>query len=77
MSLKNLGAVGPIYAHLGLLYLHLPTNSILPGSALWPTFRAHRPRLHTPSLSWGCVESPQKSRKSFYKLAIRAPGGYF
>ena len=26
---------------------------------------------------WGCVESLQKSRKSFYKLAIRAPGGYF
>ena len=64
-----IGPVGPIYIHLGLLYLHLSINSIqplwrkcfalvhtepvpshqclrppsLPFSALWATFRAHRP----------------------------------
>ena len=29
-------APGPIYAPLGLLYLHLPINSILPGSSCGP-----------------------------------------
>ena len=35
-----------------------------------PKYVAYR----TPQI-WGCVKSPKKSKKSFYKLAIRAPGG--
>ena len=80
MSLKNLGPVGPIYAHLGLLYLHLPINSILPGSSCGPlsgptdlacaqlAIFCHLPT--NSAVLWGCVKS-QENRFEYWLYGLQ------